>query len=401
VASAAAAASAAPVARASASETVTAATPVPEIQAPRGNGVAEFKSLAEAATCKPKTAEVANYLQKPGLGLAGRAADGTFAAVWLVELQKDPDAQIAFAGFDSEGRQVARARGIGTTRYEGLRLIETGGAWSVSWFDAEGLTHTRPRWEAVPAPEIQRLAAVGHEGSENVAVASTPAGALVAAAPFGPQRDQLGVFLFASSDPSQPTVKAVGVTHHAKLPRRPSVAADAKGYFVAWHEEDGSIRASRFDLAGKETDAHVVAPEGPSRERVALVPTGAGAIALWSEGETLVARALDGEARPAALPWVVGKGKWSVFTPAGEGALVGWVGHDGKSEAQVLVARLSSEGKPSAQGLRVSDGVMPVKDPLAMAVAGSRVGLTWTEGVSPRVSSKRALLRLLDAACIP
>jgi len=115
----------------------------------------------------------------------------------------------------------------------------------------------------------------------------------------------------------------------------------------------------------------------------------------------MVARALDGEARPAALPWVVGKGKWSVFTPAGEGALVGWVGHDGKSEAQVLVARLSSEGKPSAQGLRVSDGVMPVKDPLAMAVAGSRVGLTWTEGVSPRVSSKRALLRLLDAACIP
>lgn len=400
-ASAAPVASAAPTGSASAAASVTTASAMaPESAAPRGTGVAELKTLAEVGTCKPKNADLASYVQKPALGLAGRA-DGTFAAVWLVELQNDPDAQIAFAGFDGEARQVARARGIGTTRFEGLRLLESGGAWSASWFDAEGLTHTRPRWEAVPPPEIQHLAAVGKEGNENVAVAPTPAGSLVAAAPFGPQRDQLGVFLFASTDPAEPTVKAVGVTHHARQPRRPAVAADAGGYFVAWHEEDGSIRASHFDAAGKEGSAHVIAPEGPKRERVALTATSAGAIALWAEGETLLARALDAGAQPAGPTWVVGKGKWGVFTPGGQGALVAWVGHDGKADAQLLLARLSPEGAPSAQGLRVSDGVTAVKDPPALAAAGSRVGLAWTEMMGPAVSSKRALLRLVDLACVP
>ena len=186
--------------------------------------------------------------------------------------------------------------------------MTTRGAWAVTWFDAEGLTHARPRWEATPPPEIQHLTTVGKEASDNVAIASTTSGALVAAAPFGPQRDQLGVFLFAPTDSSQPSVKAVGVTHYAKQARRPAVAADATGYYLAWHEEDGSIHASRFDANGKEGDAHVLAPEGPKRERVALAVTNGGALALWAEGETLIARGLDASAKPAGPAWVVGKG---------------------------------------------------------------------------------------------
>lgn len=384
-----------------ASPVTTAAATVPEAAAPKGSGVSELKPLGEVADCKMKSAELANYLQRPGIGLAGRAADGAFASVWLVELQNNPDAQIAFAGFDAEGRQVARARSIGSTRSEGLRVFDTSGAWAVTWFDAEGLTHARPRWEATPPPEIQHLTTVGKEASDNVAIASTTSGALVAAAPFGPQRDQLGVFLFAPTDSSQPSVKAVGVTHYAKQARRPAVAADATGYYLAWHEEDGSIHASRFDANGKEGDAHVLAPEGPKRERVALAVTNGGALALWAEGETLIARGLDASAKPAGPAWVVGKGKWATFTAAGPGALVAWVGNDGKSDGQLLVARLGPDGAPSAQGLRVTDGAGPVKDPPAVAVAGTRAGLAWTETMSPTVSTKRAVLRVLEVACVP
>ena len=399
---AASAASAGPTTSAAPAVTTVSAVQPPEASAaPKGSGVSGFKPGSEDAACKLKTAEIANYIQRPGMSLAGRASDGTFAAVWLVELQNKPDAQIAFAGFDVEAKQVARARSIGATRTEGLRVFDTGGAWAVTWFDAEGLTHARPRWETSPPPEIQHLAAVGKEASDNVAITWTPSGSLVAAAPFGPERDQLGVFLFAPTDSSQPSVKAVGVTHYAKQARRPAIAADAGGYYVAWHEEDGSIRASRFDLSGKEGEAHVIAPAGPKRERVALAAIGAGALALWAEGETLVVRALDGSAGPAGPAWVVGTGKWGAFAAGGSGALVAWIGSDGKAEGQVLLARLGPDGAPSAQGLRVTDSATPVKDKPALAVAGGRVGVTWTEAMSPGVSSKRAMIRVLEASCLP
>lgn len=382
-----------------------------EPAAPQGAGVTAFTPLGDVPECKAKTGELASYLQRHGLGLAGRSGDGTFAAVWLVELQNNLDAQIAFAGFDGEAKQVARARSIAATREAGVRIIETGGQWSVTWFGADGLTYAQPRWETLPPPEIQRLTAMGKEIGENVAIASTPGGSLVAASPFGPARDQLGVFLFAPADPALPSVKAVGVTHHAKQPRRPAVAADATGYFVAWSEDDGSIRASRFDLAGKEGDAHVLTPPAaganavgaaPEQDRLALIATeGAGALALWSEGETLVARALDAAARPSGAAWVVGKGRWRAVAPHGKGALVAWIGNDGKVDGQLLLARLSADGAPAEKGLRISDGAIAVKDPPAVAVAGARVGVAWTEPLSTGVSTKRALLRMLDAACIP
>ena len=381
------------------------AVPGGEQAAPRGAGVAAFTPLAEVAACKAKTGELASYLQRSGIGLAGRAGDGTFAAVWLVELQNNPDAQIAFAGFDGEARQVARARSIASTREEGLRILESGGQWAVTWVGAEGLTYAQPRWETGLPSGIQRLAAVGKEISENVAISASPGGSLVAAAPFGPARDQLGVFLFAPSNPSMPAVKAVGVTHHAKLPRHPAVAADAGGYFIGWAEEDGSLHASRFDLTGKEGDAHRIAPAAaavPERDRLALIATeGAGALAVWSEGETLIARALDATARPSAASWIIGKGRGWAIAPSGKGALVVWLGNDGKADGQVLLARLSADGAPSEKALRVSDGAIAVKDPPAIAVAGGRVGVAWTEVMSAGVSTKRAVLRALDVTCVP
>jgi hypothetical protein len=397
----------------SASAAAASVAPPPAVDAaPRGAGVTEFAPLAELAECKAKVGDVAVYLQRQGIGLAGRA-DGSFAAVWMVELQKR-DAQIAFAGFDSEARQVARGRAVGATREEGLRIFSAGEAWTVTWFDSEGLAFSQPRWEANPPPGIQHLGAVGKEISDNVAIAAAPGGSLVAATPFGAERNQLGVFLFAPADPAQPSVKALGVTHHAMQPRGPAVAADSSGYLVAWHEPDGSIKASRFDVAGKEGDAHVIAPAygsagspgaaaptGAGRERLGLVAAGAGALAIWVEGGALIARSLDAAARPRAAPWVIGKGKWRALAPSGDGALVAWIGHDGKADAQVLLVRLSAEGAPAAKGFRVSDGVNPVKEPPSLARAGARGGVAWTEAMGPGVSTKRAVLRVLERSCIP
>ncbi|WP_050432882.1 hypothetical protein [Chondromyces crocatus] len=385
-----------------AAATVTAVVNTPEPVTPRGDGVTEFKPTSEVAACKVKSTDLASYLQRQGLGLTGRTAGGgIFAAVWLVELQNNPDAHIAFAGFDGDARQVARARSIGSTRQGGLNVFDTSGAWTVTWFDGEGLAYARPRWEVSPLPEIQHLAAVGKEAGESVALAAAPEGGLVAAAPFGPERDQLGVFRFAPTEPGEPSVRAVSVTHHAKQARRPAIAADAGGYFVGWHEENGSMRVSRFDLAGKEGEAQELAAEGPRRDRLVLVPTSAGAIALWSEGETLLARGLDTAAKPASTTWVVGKGKWGAATPIDGGILVSWVGHDGKSDGQVLLARLGQDGAPSASGLRVTDGVNAVKDPPVVAASGPRVAVAWTEIMSPAVSTKRAVLRIADVACVP
>ena len=410
-----AAASAAPTTHAPAMASASAASsvaPPPESQtAPHGDGVTAFTPVTDIVDCKAKVGDVATYIQHQGLGLAGRA-DGSFAAVWMVGLQRD--GQIAFAGFDSEARQIARGRSIGTTREEGLRIFSAAEAWTVTWFDASGLAFSRPRWEANPPPPVQHLGAVGKEVSDNVAIASTPGGSLVAATPFGTERKQLGVFLFAPADPAQPSVKALGVSHHAAQRRGPAVAGDATGYFVAWREPDGSINASRFNLAGKEGDAQVIAPplvnpgpgggapEASARGQLGLVATGGtGALAIWAEGETIIARALDAAAHPRAAAWVIGKGKWRALSPSGDGALVVWIGNDGKTEAQVLLVRVSADGSPAAKGLRVSDGASPVKEPPSMALAGERVGVTWAEVMSPSVSTKRAVLRVLDRSCIP
>ncbi|WP_438021277.1 hypothetical protein WMF18_20350 [Sorangium sp. So ce315] len=402
---------------ASAPDEPAAATAPAELEPPRGAGVQEFVPLTTLADCKVKSGDIATYILREGMGVAGRS-DGTFGAVWLVDL-KGGDAQIAFAGFDTEARQIARARAISNTRDAGLRIFSAGEAWAVTLFDAEGLAYARPRWETNPPTEILRVGAIGRDVSEHVALAPAPGGALVAAAPFGAERDKLGVFQFGPVDPAQPQLKAVGVTRHTRKPRWPAVAADASGgYLVAWYEEeDGSIRASRFDASGREGGAHLVAkPQGSDRSaaatatqetpdrdpRLGLVATGGdGALLVWSEGSTLIGRALDAEARPRGAPWVIGKGKWRALAPGKDGALVAWVGHDGKAEGQALLVKVGADGAPSARGIRVSDGAYPVKDPPSVALAGERVGVAWTEAMSPGVSTKRAVLRVLDRSCIP
>lgn len=406
---------AAPSASATASASVEPVVAAPvENEPPRGTGVQEFTPLADVTGCKTKSGDIATYLQRSQLVIAGRG-DGSFGAAWYVDLKRG-DAQIAFAGFDVDAKQIARARAISQTRDEGLQIFSSGEAWAVTWFDAGGLAYARPRWETHPPAEIQHIGAIGREVGDQVAIAPTPGGALIAVAPFGAERSQLGVFQFAPVDPEQPQIKALGVTHHTRKPRWPALTADATGgYLLAWYEEeDGSIRASRFDASGKEGAAHVVAkPQGSdlpasarqgarARERLGLVATGGGgALVVWNEGDNLLARALDAKAQPRGAPWIVGKGKpWSLL-PSGEGALVAWVGHDGKADGQVLLAKLGADGAPSVRGLRMSDGVNPVKDSPSLASAGERIGVAWTEPMSRGVSTKRAVLRVIERACIP
>jgi hypothetical protein len=42
-----------------------------------------------------------------------------------------------------------------------------------------------------------------------------------------------------------------------------------------------------------------------------------------------------------------------------------------------------------------------VKEPPSLALAGERVGVAWTEAMGPGVSTKRAVLRVLERSCIP
>ena len=112
------------------------------------------------------------------------------------------------------------------------------------------LAFARPGWDAQTAPKIEHLSAVGRELSENIGLSATPSGALVAVAPFGPERGQLGLFQFAPVEAEASGVKAVGVTHHAKNPVRPAIAAGESGYYLAWHEEGERLMTSHFDVAG-------------------------------------------------------------------------------------------------------------------------------------------------------
>lgn len=386
-----------------------------------GDGVARFDAVNAVPACADRTGEIATFLQRGDLSIAGR--EGAVAAAWLLQLPNKPAAQVAFAGFDAEGRQLARARGIGASRDYTPRVFATGDVWTVAWFDAEGLAHARPRWETQPAPDVAHLAALGKDVSEDVALARAPSGSLVVSAPFGADRAQLSLFLFAPLDAAEAPARALAVTKHAKQPRRPAVAAHAAGYFLAWMEDGGRIAASHFDEGGKETEtaATVVAAGEPARDGLAVVATSTGAIALWNEGGVVRARPLDPSARPSGPITTVGKGRWAQLlalpvatlaadadagaSAGGEGdsaaALVAWVGNDGKADDQLLVAGLDAGANPAAAGLRVSSGALPVKDPPSMAPMGSRLAFAWTEVMSVGVSSKRAVLRSIAADCVP
>jgi hypothetical protein len=365
---------------------------------PQGSGVSEFLPAEKTDACKPRSAEIGSYLQRGELALGGR--DDSIAASWLVVMSSRSGAQVAFSSFDREANKLARARGVSAALERTPRLFPAGAGWTLSWFDSAGLAFTRPQLVSTPPPPIEHLGAVGADAADDVAVSVTPTGSLVAVAPVGGDRKRLGVFLFAPVEADAPPLTALGVMRHAKQPTKPAVAAGAGGYHVAWMEEGGQIVASHFDSAGKETEqAHSVASaSGTSRDRLTLGATATGAIALWMEGETILARALDAQAKPSSPTWVIGKGRWASLAATDEGALVSWVGADQELDKLVLV-RLGKDAAPAAKGLRVGESA--VKDPPALAVAGDRAALGWMEVMGPTVSTKRAVLRTLDMSCVP
>ncbi|MEJ7734974.1 MAG: hypothetical protein WKG00_38020 [Polyangiaceae bacterium] len=399
----------------------------PDVLAP-GDGPGRFDAVSAVPACADKTGEIATFLKRGELSIAAR--EGAVAAAWLLELPNTPAAQVAFAGFDAEGRQLARARGIGASRDYPPRVFATGDVWTVVWFDAEGLAHARPRWETLPAPDVTHLSALGKDVSEDVALARAPSGSLVVSAPFGPDRAQLSLFLFAPLDAGEAPARALAVTKHARQPRRPAVAAHEGGYYLAWFEEGGRIAASHFDDSGKESEtaATVVAAGEAAREGLALAATPTGAIAVWQEAGVVRARALDTSARPTGPLTTVGKGRWAQLlalpatageasgaapdggaatsdagaAPAGAAAvLVAWVGNDGKADDQLLVAALDVAAVPASAGLRVSSGSLPLKDPPSVSPMGTRLAFAWTEVMSVGVASKRAVLRTIAAGCVP
>jgi hypothetical protein len=395
-------------ASARASGEASASAPLPSASAsappvsdePEGTGFSTVVDVGKPeAGCAPATFELAQNLLRGELTLAGRAgADGSgeIAASWLIQLQAR--AQIGFAGFDGQARRLARDRGIGNAREDAPRLFATGDAWTVVWFDAEGLAFARPRWEAQPPPEIGHLSAVKDVKPADMAFAATPEGPLVVASPFGTQGDQLTLFLFAPVAEGQ-KARALGVTKIAKKPRSPAVSADASGYTVAWLEEDGHVKAARFDSAGKELGLGGVAVQRPAdRSSLAIAAVEGGALLAWVEGETIFVRALGPDARPISPVFVVGKGKHPQLVSSGADAVIAFLAEAGGTADQLLAVRVSAKG-PS-QAVRVNENKLPVLNPPAVAVAGPRLAFAWTEIMSPTMVARRAWLRTIAAACV-
>jgi hypothetical protein len=378
----------------------SAVAPPANPEAPQGAGVEEIVAQSSVAECQPKEVELGSYLQRGEIAIAAR--DGAIATSWMVQLPNKPDAQIAFGGYDGQAKQVARVRGIGTSREHPPQVFSTGTEFTVTWFDSGGLAHTRPSWDMSAPQKLDHVGAF-KELAGNVGLAATPAGSLVAVAPFGVDQGQLSLFLFAPTDTTAPPLQALAVSRRAKKPSRPSVAADATGYTVAWLEEDASLFVARFDLEGKEAEgAKLIAPGGTDRKAVSLVAAGQGTLAIWSEGDTVVARPLDVRAQPSGPPRVVMKGaKWPKAAPLGDGALVCWVAQGGPKEGRLQVARLKGDGSPSSKGLELVGEGRSLKDAPACAVAGGRAAFAWMEVMSATVSTKRALLRTIEASCVP
>jgi hypothetical protein len=347
--------------------------------------------------CKAQTAELATYQQRGEITLGGQA-EGV-AATWRVHIASKPQDQVAFASFDAEGRPAAKTRGVGMTSHDvPPRVFASGSKWTVVWGDEKGLAFTRPKVESVPQPDVSHVGAIGPEVVPDVALASSPLGAVLAAAPFGAGKAQLGLFLFAPADDVS-SVRALGVTHHGKAPHRAAVAAGPGGTFLVW-DEAGTLVSSHLDSAGKEREATcTVAPASPEkRERPALVATATGAVAMWMEGTRVRTRALDASGCPSSPIWTAAEGRWASLASLGDAALLAWVAADGR----LLATRLQPNGAPSERGLDAAEGSTGVKDAPAVAAFGAgKVAFGWSEVMGPVIKTKRIQLRTLAVACIP
>jgi hypothetical protein len=389
--------SAAPMASASAAAPPDAAVAVGFDPPAGAASVTELTSARSNKLCRAQTAEIAAYQSEGVLALG--AGKGGIGAAWLVHVAGKREEQIAFSAFDAEGKSTERPRAVGLAGQKTTRVFGSGAGFTVAWFDANALAYARPRVEPLPPPEIGHLSMFGPEVAADVALSATGAGSVVAAAPFGAGKNQLGLFQFSPAEEGAPPITALGVTHHAVAPSRPAVAASDAATFVAWFEADGRILASRFDSKGKESDAAcVVAPAAADkRDHLALAAVGSGVIALWMEGAVIRTRALDGSGCPISPAWKVAEGRSATLSAVGDAAIVAWLTTDGR----LLAAKLGPGAAPPAAGLDIAEGALGIKDPPALAVTSGRVAFGWAEAMSPVVSTRRLMLRLIDAACLP
>jgi hypothetical protein len=252
--------------------------------------------------------------------------------------------------------------------------------------------------ETHPVPDVLHLGAVPPELVADVALTTWPAGAVLAATPLGAGKAQLVLISFAG-DGDLGKVNALATTHHGKDPHRPAVAAAAAGTFVVW-DEGGALVATHFDAAGKEgAETCTVSPAGPGKyQRLAVAATRAGAIVSWMEGTHVRTRALDPSGCPASPIWTVGEGRWASLAATADSAVVAWVADDGR----LVAARLSANGAPAAAGINASEGSTGVKDPPGLVAFGQgKLAFAWAETMSATVTTKRLVMRTLEAACVP
>lgn len=398
--------SGAPSGEPSASSTAAPARAVVSVPAP----ALELATKREG--CAVASADLAQYLQRGELALAGKPAGADkkgnpvahFAATWLVQGANKPEAQIAYTVIDGEGRPAGKTRGVAKSREVSPVLFATEPAFTLGWFDEGGLAYGHPALDLAPAPVIRHLKAAKPEIAEHVALALTPdRGGLLAVVPFGD--DKLGLFSFAPQKPGAEEVVALGVTKHTKKPASPAVASNALAYYVAWREGDGSLVASHFDAKGTELGKGcVLAPppgDGQKLGEPHLAATDKGAFVAWASGDELFVRAMEGTSCPSAPTYGVGKGRAPRLVAAGDGALLAFVAKGGAADGQVVAVRLGPGGTPSATALQLSEGAAAVKTGPAVAVAGERVGFAWQTPMSATVSTGRLLFRAVQLGCFP
>jgi hypothetical protein len=367
----------------------------------KGAGVAKFvAATSKDSECKATTAELATYLMRGDLGLAGRPTEkgGEFATSYLIQLRGK--AQIGFAGYDGGAKRFSRDRGIGSAHEHAPRLFSTADRWTVAWFDDDGLAYAHPTWDSTEKPPIEHMSTLKNVKPADVALAATPDGALVVASPFGTGGDQLSLFLFATSAEGQKKKSAIGVTRIAKKPSNPAVLADKTGYSVAWLEEDGQVLTARFDLEGKEIGVGVVAVGKPGkRSSLAMTQLDGGPLLSWEQDGQIFGRMLDESANPNGDLWLIGKGTQPAVAGLGDSAVVSFLGEVEGVADQVAAVRVGKTGV-SESAIRVSDARTPVLDRPVVALGGPRLAFVWTEKMGPAIASKRAWIRTIDSACL-
>jgi hypothetical protein len=357
----------------------------------------EFVGARSESACKSQTIELAGYQQRGDVALASRT--GAFAAAWRVRLGNKPDDQIAMASYDEEGRGLGRPRGVGLTRVDvPPRVFPAGNDWTVVWFDEKGLAYTRVRMGSPAKHDVGHLGAVTADIALKIGLAPSASGAVLAATPFGENRAKLGLFLFSPVDEGVPAVNAFAVTHHTTSPTRAAVATNARGTFAAY-TEGNLLVATHFDAMAKEVDTPcTLAPKSDTpREGLGIVATEAGAVVTYSEGSAIRTRALDALGCPASPTWTIAQGHSPGIAPLDNGALLTWVTEQGR----FLAVRLRSDGSPATRGLDAAEGSTGVKAPPSVTAFGARAAFGWSETMAPTVSTKRLLVRIVNAGCIP